>query len=246
MKQTPQMVLERRLWRNFNKGITQYHLLDEGDHVLIGLSGGKDSLALLELMARRAQVYKPRIRLSAIHVRMENISYESDTTYLEHFASQYDIPLLIRTTRFEIHPDNRKTPCFLCSWNRRKMLFETAQELGCNKIALGHHQDDILHTTLLNLTFQGMFGTMPVRLRMRKFPMTIIRPLCLLQEKDLAQWAQLQQYHKQIKLCPHETHTHRDSMRTLMGQMEQLSPEARFSIWNALEREGKLIEEPLP
>ena len=98
------------------------------------------------------------------------------------------------------------------------MLFTVAQELSCHKIALGHHQDDILHTLLLNLSFQGQFGTMPVRLQMRKFPMTIIRPLCMVQEKDLAAWAELQGYRKQKKLCPYETDSHRSDIKQIFGQ----------------------------
>ena len=117
-----------------------------------------------------------------------------------------------------------------------------AQELGCNKIALGHHQDDILHTTLLNLAFQGQFSTMPARLQMRKFPMTIIRPLCMVHESDLRAWAALREYPKQKKLCPYETDSHRSDMKRIFGEIEQLNPEARYSIWNALEREGKLVE----
>ena len=123
------------------------------------------------------------------------------------------------------------------------MLFETAKELQCNKIALGHHQDDILHTTLLNFSFQGQFSTMPARLSMRKFDMTIIRPFCMVRESDLSDWAELQQYAKQKKLCPYEHDSHRTDMRRIFDEIERLNPESRHSMWNALEREGKLIEE---
>lgn len=243
MKPTEKDLLERRIWRHFNKGIMEYGLLEEGDHILLGISGGKDSLALLEFMARRARIYRPQIRLEALHVRMINIAYESDNHYLEQFAAEHGVTLHIRETSFDASTDMRKSPCFLCSWNRRKMLFETAKELGCNKIALGHHQDDILHTTLLNFSFQGQFSTMPARLRMRKFPMTIIRPFCMVQERDLAAWAAMQEYQKQKKLCPYERDSHRSDMRNIFDQIEQMNPEARHSMWNALEREGKLVEE---
>ena len=93
----------------------------------------------------------------------------------------------------------QKQPCFLCSWMRRKEMFNLAQELGCNKIALGHHQDDILHTALMNLTFQGRFGSMPARLKLRKMPLTIIRPLCIIEEQDIKVYAELQGYQKQQK-----------------------------------------------
>ncbi len=242
MKPTEEQLLERRIWRHFNKGLTQYGLLDEDDHILIGLSGGKDSLALTEFMSRRAAIYRPRIRLTALHVRMSNIAYESDTAYLQQFAAENGVRLLVRETGFDASTDTRKSPCFLCSWNRRKMLFTVAQELGCNKIALGHHQDDILHTLLLNLTFQGQFSTMPARLQMRKFPICIIRPLCRVNESDLKAWARLRGYRKQQKLCPYETDSHRTDIKEIFRQLEQLNPEARHSMWNALEQERKLTE----
>lgn len=238
MQPTEAQLLERRIWRHFSKGLTQYHLLDDGDHILLGLSGGKDSLALLDFMSRRARIHRPKLTLTALHVRMANIDYESDTTYLEDFAAARGVRLIVRETSFDPSTDTRKSPCFLCSWNRRKMLFTVAQELGCHKIALGHHQDDILHTLLLNLSFQGQFGTMPARLQMRKFPMTIIRPLCMVHERDLAAWAALQGYRKQKKLCPYETDSHRSDIKQIFGQLEQLNPEARYSLWNALEQEG--------
>ena len=242
MQPTEAQLLERRIWRHFSKGLTQYHLLDDGDHILLGLSGGKDSLALLDFMSRRARIHRPKLTLTALHVRMANIDYESDTAYLEDFAAARGVRLIVRETSFDPSTDTRKSPCFLWSWNRRKMLFTVAQELGCHKIALGHHQDDILHTLLLNLSFQGQFGTMPARLQMRKFPMTIIRPLCMVHERDLAVWAALQGYRKQKKLCPYETDSHRSDIKQIFGQLEQLNPEARYSLWNALEQEGKLVE----
>ena len=136
----------------------------------------------------------------------------------------------------------QKQPCFLCSWNRRKVMFNLAQELGCNKIALGHHQDDLLHTALMNLTFQAHFSTMPVRLKMRKMPLTIIRPLCLIPESEIKVWAEIQGYQKQQKLCPYETNSHRTDIKQIYDALEQLNPEVRYNIWGALEAENKLTE----
>ena len=234
-------LLRKRLNERFVRAFVTYHLLEDDDHVLVGLSGGKDSLLLTELLARRARIHHPRFKVEAVHVRMENINYETSTDYLQRFCHELDIPLHLVTTRFE--ESRQKPACFLCSWYRRKELFNLAQELGCNKIALGHHRDDIIHTTLMNLTFQGRFGTMPALLRMRKMPLSIIRPLCLIDEADIRRYAELCGYEKLIKSCPFENDTNRTAVANLYAEMERMNPEARFSIWKALEQEGKLSEE---
>ena len=242
--------LEKRLNERFVKAMATYHLIEDDDRILVGLSGGKDSLLLLELLAKRSKIQHPRFTVEALHVRMENIHYETDTSYLQSFCDNLGVKLHVRTTRFEVEPTEtaarlrrQKQPCFLCSWMRRKEMFNLAQELGCNKIALGHHQDDILHTALMNLMYQAHFATMPARLKMRKMPLTIIRPLCMIQEQDIKAYAELQGYQKQQKLCPYETDSHRSDIKRLYEEMERISPEVRYSIWGALEADNKLIEE---
>ena len=169
------MILEEKLWKSFNKALGKYQLIDEDDKILVGLSGGKDSLCLLEFLARRSKIHVP-------HFTVE------DTSYLQSFCDNLGVPLHIATTSFVTNPNasatisdgfpsgKQKPACFLCSWQRRKQLFNLAQELGCTKIALGHHQDDIIHTALMNLTFQGHFSTMPVKLKMRKMPLSVSMP----------------------------------------------------------------------
>jgi hypothetical protein len=123
--------LTKRIRTHFQKGLVQYSLIDEGDKILIAISGGKDSLALLELLAERSKVLQPRFTVEAAHVVMTNIKYESDHKYLEEFAASHGVKLHIVETSFDPTTDNRKSPCFLCSWNRRKALFMLAKELGC-------------------------------------------------------------------------------------------------------------------
>ena len=244
--------LEHRLKERFVKAMATYHLIEDDDRILVGLSGGKDSLLLAELLANRAKIDHPRFSVEALHVRMENIQYETDTSYLQQFCDEQGVKLHLRTTRFEIGEETvndardarrQKQPCFLCSWMRRKEMFNLAQELGCNKIALGHHQDDMLHTALMNLTFQGRFDTMPARLKMHKMPLTIIRPLCLIEEADIKAYAEMKGYQKQKKICPYETNSYRTDIKRLYDEIEQINPEARYSIWRALNAENKLIEE---
>ena len=237
--------LEKRIRERFVKAFATYGLLADGDHVLVGLSGGKDSLCLLEMLGRRAKIHYPQFTVEAIHVRMADVDYRTSTAFLEHFCQELDVPLHIVTTN--LSPNNsRPSPgpakpfCFLCSWQRRKQMFNLAQQLGCNKIAPGHHQDDLLTTALMNLFFQSRFETMPACLQMDKMPLQIIRPLCLVHEADIARYAELRGYEKLEKLCPHEDDTQRTAMRQLLDSVIAANPEARHSLWSALVREGKV------
>jgi len=231
---TEEQKLIRRIERRFNKGVVEYGLIEENDKILIGLSGGKDSLALVELLGKRAQIYKPRFSVMAVHVIMKNISYKSDSEYLRAHCEAHGVPYVEYETSFDPTTDTRKSPCFLCSWNRRKALFTVAKEHGCNKIALGHHMDDILETLLMNLTYQGAFSTMPPRLVMRKFDMTIIRPMCMIHEADLIELATVHEYRKQVKNCPYESQSSRSEMKSILRKLEAMNPEARYSLWGSM------------
>jgi tRNA(Ile)-lysidine synthase TilS/MesJ len=238
------MTVSERIQRRFGKASVEFRLIEDGDKILVGLSGGKDSLCLLELLAKRSRVHRPQFSVEAAHIRMENIHYETDASYLQSFCDKLGVPLHVITTRL-LPPTTqakKKPMCFLCSWQRRKQLFNLAQELGCNKIALGHHQDDIIHTALMNLTFEGQFSTMPALLRMKKMPLTIIRPLCLCEEADIRIFAEQQNYRKLLKQCPYEHETSRTAIHEIFLRMQQLNKETRYSIWNALKAAGKLTE----
>lgn len=228
--------LVRRVAARFNKGVAQYGLVDDGDRILVGLSGGKDSMALLEFLAGRSRIYKPRFSVEAVHVVMTNVGYRSDVGYLRDCCLRLGVPFHLVETSFDASRDTRKPHCFLCSWNRRKAMFGLARQLGCNKIALGHHADDIIETFLMNMTFLGQLGTMRPLLRMDKFDMTIIRPLCLVAERDIAALAKVRGYRGQIARCPYETDTRRADMKRILGELEAVNPEARYSLWRSASR----------
>ena len=227
--------LRSRLTKRFHKACADYGLITDGDHIRIGLSGGKDSLALVELLGKRAQIHVPRFEVTAVHVRVKERDYHSDLSYLEDFCSRVRVPLIVKDTEIGEAKGKDKDPCFLCSWYRRKVLFDVAQELGCNKIALGHHKDDLVETLLMNLVFQGSIGTIPPLLQMEKMPIQMIRPLCLIEEKDIAEYAERSGYEKQVKLCPLEKVSSRADMKGLIKQLEKLNPNVRDSIFGAME-----------
>lgn len=244
MERTPEQIaflrLQSRITKRFHKACATYGLLADGDHVLVGLSGGKDSLALVELLGRRARVHAPKFRVSAVHVRVRERDYQSDTRYLEQFCEECGVRLYVVDTEIG-EPKSEKAeriadnPCFLCSWYRRKAMFDLAQELGCNKIALGHHRDDLEETFLMNVIFQGAVATIPPRLKMERMPLEMIRPLCLISEKDLAAYAEMRGYQKQTKLCPFEHVSSRTRVRGLLDHLKQINPEVRDTLWAAME-----------
>ena len=239
------------LLHTFHKACADYQLIEDGDHILIGLSGGKDSLALVELMGRRAQIYKPRFRVTALHVRVKERDYQTDLSYLEQFCAEAKVPLVVR----DVEIDNAdytgerqersrdSNPCFLCSWYRRKTMFNVAQELGCNKIALGHHRDDLIETMLMNLIFQGALATMPPKLQMEKMPLQVIRPLCLVDEAELIAYAAERGYQKQTKTCPFEHVSSRERVKGLLAQIKAMSPESMDSMFAAM---SNIKEDYLP
>ena len=263
--------LRGKLTKRFHKACAEYGLIEDGDHILIGLSGGKDSLLLTELLGKRARIYKPHFTVSALHVRVKERDYTSDLTYLEKFCKEAGIPLMVRdvsidNSQFTMHnsqlarEDNSQftmhnsqlgrqkkvreinNPCFLCSWYRRKELFNVAQELGCNKIAFGHHRDDLLETMLMNLIYQGAFATMPPKLQMEKMPLQIIRPLCLIDEADIKEYAAMREYKKQVSLCPFEHVSSREKVKGLLAEIKTLNPEAADTMFGAM---GNVKEEYL-
>lgn len=236
--------LEQKIVRRFHEACEKYQLLKDGDKILVGLSGGKDSLLLVELLGRQAQIYKPRITVEAVHVRVRERGYISDTSYLEHFCEQAHVPFRVIDTEIK-DPSlpslkgKEDDPCFLCSWYRRKALLTMAQEKGFNKLALGHHRDDILETLVMNLVYQGSFTTMMPRLPLDKMPLEWIRPLCLVDEADICQYAREHHYEKQTRLCEFEKESSRTWAKKQIAEWEQRNPEIRASLWNAIEKNAK-------
>ena len=233
-KFTPLQKIYRKIQKQFNRATKDYSMFADGDKILVALSGGKDSLTLLQLMSERSRIFKPSISIVAAHVTMVNIPYKANIEYLREFCDSLGVELHILESSFDASTDKRKSPCFLCSWNRRKALFTLAQELGCNKIALGHNMDDFIETMLMNITFQGTFSAMAPVMTMDKFPISIIRPLCLVNENDVEEYAKESCFPPQIKNCPFENDSNRKAMKDLLTHLESLNPEARYNLWGSM------------
>ena len=228
------MVVFNKIQRIANGSMKRWQMTEESDRILIGLSGGKDSLALVELLAERQKIFVPRIEVIACHVSVSNKPYQSDIDYLREFCQSRGVRFIHETTAFEEDTRQNRSKCWLCSWSRRKALFKVAEREKCNKLALGHHKDDIVETLLMNVIFTGRFESIPPVLQMEKFALTVIRPLCEVREKLLSMLAEEHLYRKQNKNCPYEQEGNRPKIRALLNQMTELNPEAYESLFSAL------------
>ena len=232
--------LERRLAARVGKAIGDFALIEAGDRVLVGVSGGKDSwalLCLLRLLQRRAPV---RFDLLAVTVDHGFAGFRADLVedYLAREGYAYEIrsARINLTVREKIEPG--ETFCSLCARLRRGALYRYADELGCNKIALGHHADDFIETLLLNLFFNGRIKAMHPRLRARNGRHTVIRPLVDVWEAELLEYARARGFPVVCCACPgcEDPTLRRHQVKHLLLELERLRPGIKRSLRGALSR----------
>jgi tRNA 2-thiocytidine biosynthesis protein TtcA len=236
---TPQGVNRQKLFekisRKAGRTIREYGMIGEGDRVLAGLSGGKDSMILLEVLAESRRHMPFDFSLFAVHVSAANIGYRIDTEYLQEFCDGLKVPLRLEDIEVDLSLDPRKAPCFICSWSRRKKIFEMSRELDCNRVALGHHRDDAIETVLMNMIYHGSFSSLPQTLTMFDGRIRLIRPLLHIPENELSEYADLRHFKKQEKSCPYDGTTRRKEIRDLIRQIEKMSGDARRNIFGSMD-----------
>ncbi|MDY5041391.1 MAG: ATP-binding protein [Eubacteriales bacterium] len=184
-----------RIWAKFLKAIEEYKLVNDGDKICVCISGGKDSM----LMAKLFQELKKhsKINFEVIYLVM-NPGYNDDNfNLIKDNLKLLNIPAIIKETNiFDVANNMDKNPCFICARMRRGALYQMASDMGCNKIALGHHYDDVIETTLMNILNSGTFQTMLPKLHSDNFDnMELIRPLYLIREKDILTWVNSNNLH---------------------------------------------------
>ncbi len=229
--------LHVRLCRQVGQAISDYALIEEGDIVMVCLSGGKDSYALLDILLSMRRRSPVRFDLIAVNLDQKQPGFPAHV--LPDYLSRLGIPFHIETrdtysiVKRLIPPG--ATTCSLCSRLRRGYLYRVAGELGATKIALGHHRDDILETLLLNLFFTGKLKAMPPKLRSKDGRHVVIRPLAYVKERDLARYADLKAFPIiPCDLCGSQTDLKRRQVKAMLAEWDQRFPGANDSLFAAL------------
>ena len=225
----------RRLLSYVRRAVDDFEMINDGDRICVGISGGKDSLALLAGLAGLRHFYPKKFDLVALTVDMgfDGVDYSA----IEALCRELNVPYHVKKTEiaqiiFDIRKE--KNPCSLCAKMRRGVLHSTAKELGCNKIAFGHHFDDVVETFMLNLFHEGRIGCFQPVTYLSRADITLIRPLLYMPEKDVRYFANRENLPVVKSPCPADGHTEREEMKKLLDGLERQHKGLRHRIFGAI------------
>lgn len=233
------MILLKQLLSLCRAAVDKYHMIEEGDKIAVGVSGGKDSLALLYALARLKSFYPKHFDILAVTLDYRFNDVDGDFSEISALCKQLGVDYVVRSTDlwkviFVVRQE--KNPCGLCAKMRRGILHDTAKAYGCNKIALGHHADDAVETFAMNLFGNGTIGCFsPVSYLSRK-DLTLIRPLVFATEKQVADAARHAKLPVQPSACPTDKTTDRQKAKEVLASLEADYPALRKKLLGALER----------
>ena len=218
------------------KADNDFDMIAPGDRIAVGVSGGKDSLLLLEALALYRRFSGKDFDLSACMITLGLEPF--DTTKVEERCRQLEVPLTIRKTEigkviFDIR--HEKNPCALCAKMRRGVLTDTARELGCGKLALGHHREDVLETLLMSLIFEGRIHTFHPVTYLSRSGITVIRPLVYVPEKHIIHMKKVLDLPVVANPCPADRQTRRQEMKELLAALAKKYPNVRELMLSALQ-----------
>ena len=230
--------LQKRLRREVGQAIADYNMIADGDRIMVCLSGGKDSYTMLEIL-RNLQVSAPvKFELVAVNLDQKQPGFPEHVLpeYLEKEGVPYHILEKDTYSIVKEKTPEGKTTCALCSRLRRGSLYGFAEEIGCNKIALGHHRDDIIETLFLNMFFTGKLKAMPPKLRSDDGKHIVVRPLAYSREKDIARFAELKQFPIiPCNLCGSQENLQRQVIKDMLQDWDKKHPGRIESIFAAVQ-----------
>lgn len=230
----------QRILSHLRKAIEEYKMIEEGDKIAVCLSGGKDSITMLHAFKALQRFYPKKFEFIAVSI---NPGFEFfDTGFLQKICDDLGIPLFIeKSNAKEIVFDIRKekNPCSLCANLRRGVINSIAIREGCNKIALGHNQDDVLETFLLNLFYTGNIGTFSPVSYMDRSKITLIRPLVYTSEKEIKRFIRKSNLSVMPKVCPMDGISKREDMKELIFSLTKKIPMIRANLFGAIQRNLK-------
>ena len=227
----------QKILSHMRKAIEEYAMIEENDKIAICLSGGKDSITMLHAFKNLQIFYPKHFDIIAISI---NPGFEFfDTNLLQKICDDIDVPLFIENSHaqeivFDIRKE--KNPCSLCANLRRGVINSIALIEGCNKIALGHNQDDVLQTFLLNLFYTGSIGTFDPKSYMDRSKITLIRPLVYTPEKDIKRYIKKNGIEVMPKVCPMDGVSKREDMKQLIFSLTKDIPMVRANLFGAIQR----------
>jgi tRNA 2-thiocytidine biosynthesis protein TtcA len=223
--------------KSMGKAIMDYQMIAPGDKILVAVSGGKDSLTLLQVLNNRRAFVPVKYDLLAVHVDM-GYPCQHPKILAEYFK-KIGVDYHIEKIDILKGKSRKDISCFWCSWNRRKALFETAARMGCTKVALGHHMDDIVETILLNLFFQGEFSAMCPKQELFKGKITIIRPLAYVDEDLIRKFAKDLDFPHHKCVCPNSITSKRTKVEQIIKELEKITPDIKKNIFRSVKRVKK-------
>lgn len=227
----------QRILSHFRKAIEEYKMIEEGDKIAVCLSGGKDSITMLQAFKALQRFYPKKFELIAISIDPGFDFFNTD--FLNTICKPLEIPLFIeKSNAKEIVFDIRKekNPCSLCANLRRGVINSIAIREGCNKIALGHNQDDVLETFLLNLLYTGSINTFSPVSYMDRSQITLIRPLIYTPEKEIKRYVKKNNISVMPKVCPMDGVSKREDMKQLIFSLSKNIPMVRANLFGAIQR----------
>lgn len=236
------MKYTQNILKRISRTIIKQKLISGNDRILVALSGGKDSLILLEALAEAKKNAPFHFDILAIHVLIENIGYSSDTLYMKSFCDELSVPFVLKSFSINLEENTKKGACFVCSWHRRKAIFNATLEFDCNKLAFGHHMDDALETLFMNMIYHGSISSMPYSLTMFEGRVKLIRPLLELSNEELEKYAVMRGYTRELKICPY-SNSKRKEVALLLEQVNHQHKHARKNMFRAL---SNICSEYLP